>query len=187
MPEHLSTTASSTACQRVHGLQRHPATAFQAAVHALRFIDDQDGTGLPNKVDGALTASSFVCAFAVDVVYVLLIDSTNRHHHDLDIRAGSEVANLSELVGVVWEKLIALSAWVETLEVVTGNFQCFVGALLDGDRGHYDDELSESVAPIQLEDRAQVNIGLARGLQPRLVSSDCLLYRLNKAYNSAFP
>jgi hypothetical protein len=25
------------------------------------------------------------------------------------------------------------------------------------------------------------------GLQPRLVSSDCLFYRLNKAYNSAFP
>ena len=36
--------------------------------------------------------------------------------------------------------------------------------------------------------RSRNSIGLKRrGLQPRLVSSDCLLRRLDKAYNSTFP
>jgi hypothetical protein len=36
--------------------------------------------------------------------------------------------------------------------------------------------------------RSRYSIGLKRQrLQPRLVSSDCLLHRLDKAYNPAFP
>ena len=36
-----------------------------------------------------------------------------------------------------------------------------VDALLDGNRRHHDHELGEAEAPVQLEDRAQVDVGLA--------------------------
>jgi hypothetical protein len=48
--------------------------------------------------------------------------------------------------------------------------------------------LSFRLAMIKLPLWSRNSPGLKRrGLQPRLVSSDCLFYRLNKAYNSAFP
>ena len=38
----------------------------------------------------------------------------------------------------------------------------FVHAFLDGDGGHDDDELGEAVALVQLEDRTEIHVGLAR-------------------------
>ena len=69
--------------------------AFQAAVHALRLVHDQDGPGRLDEVDGLLAAG--LLAVLVEVVDVLLVDGADRHHHDLDVRAGGEVAHLAEL------------------------------------------------------------------------------------------
>ncbi len=46
--------------------------------------------------------------------------------------------------------------------MVFGDLERLVDAFLDRHRRHHDDELGEAVAPVQLEDRAQVDVGLAR-------------------------
>ena len=47
--------------ERVHRLQRFLAAAFQAAVDALRLVDDQDRPGRPDQVDGLLAAGLLAC------------------------------------------------------------------------------------------------------------------------------
>ena len=130
----------------------------QAAVHALRLVHDQDGARGLDQVDGLLAAG--LLAVLVEVVDVLLVDGADRHHHDLDVRAGGEVAHLAELGGVV-EEVVEGRVGVEALEVLLGDLERLVDALLDRHRGHHDDELGEAVALVQLEDRAQVDVGLA--------------------------
>ena len=112
-----------------------------------------------DQVDGLLAAG--LLAVLVEVVDVLLVDGADRHHHDLDVRAGGEVAHLAELGGVV-EEVLEGGVGVEGAEVLLGDLERLVDALLDGHRRHDDDELGEAVAPVQLEDRAQVDVGLAR-------------------------
>ena len=46
--------------------------------------------------------------------------------------------------------------------MILGDLERLVDAFLDGDGGHDDDELGESVPFVQLEDRSQVDIRLAR-------------------------
>ncbi len=89
--------------ERVHRAERLLALPFQAAVHALRLVHDQDGPGGPDQVDGLLAAG--LLAVLVEVVDILLVDGADRHHHDLDVRAGGEVAHLAELGRVVEEVL----------------------------------------------------------------------------------
>ena len=97
----------------------------------------------------------------VEVVDVLLVDRADRHHHDLNIRAGGEVAHLAELAGVVKEVLEG-RVGVEGAEVLFGDLERLVNALLDRHRRDDDDELGEAITAVQLEDRAQVDVGLAR-------------------------
>ena len=145
--------------ERVHGSERLLATAFQAAVHALRLVHDQDRPSGLDQVDGLLTAG--LLAVLVEVVDVLLVDRADRHHHDLDVWAGGEVAHLAELAGVVEEELEG-RVGVEGAEVLFGDLERLVNAFLDRHGRDHDDELGEAVATVQLEDRAQVNVGLAR-------------------------
>ena len=98
-------------------------------------------------------------AVLVEVVHVLLVDGADGHHHDLDLRAGGEVAHLPEL-GRVVEEVLERHAGIERPEVVVGELERLVHSLLDRHRRHHDHELGETVALVQLEDRAQVDVGL---------------------------
>ena len=114
--------------QRVHRIQRFLATAFQAAVHALRFIHDDDRPGGLDQVNGLLATG--LLALLVEVVHILLVDGAHRHHHDLDVGTGGEVAHRPGLTRVVQE-VIERHARVESLEVLLGDLQGFVNAFLD--------------------------------------------------------
>lgn len=104
----------------IHRCQGLFAPPLQAAIDALRFVDDQDGAGGPDQVDRSLAAGLLVRL--VDVVDILLVDGADRHHHDLDLGAGGEVADLTELGGVV-EEVVEGGARVEGAEVVFGDLE----------------------------------------------------------------
>ena len=144
--------------QRLHRVQRGLARAAEAAVHALRLVHDDYRPRGANQVDGLLPAG--LLAVLVEVVHLLLVDGAYRDHHDLDGGAGGEVAHLAQLAGVVQEE-VHRHAGIDALEVLLGDLQRLVDAFLDGHRRHHDDELGEAVALVQLEDRAQVDVGLA--------------------------
>src|SRR3546814_14368514 len=61
---------------------------------------------------------------------------------------------------VVLEKLVALGAGIQRLEMVTGDFKRLVDALLDRYRRHHDHKLGEAETFVQLEYGAQIDIGL---------------------------
>jgi len=109
--------------ERVHGLQRLLARARQPAVHALRLVHDHHRVRGPDQVDGLLTAG--LLAVLVEVIDVLLVDGADRHHHDLDVGAGGEVAHLTELGGVV-EEVVEGHARVEAPEVILHDLERFV-------------------------------------------------------------
>ena len=142
----------------MHGGQGLPAAPLQTAVHALRLVHDQDRPGGPDEIDRLLAAGAF--AVLVEVVDVLLVDGPHRHHHDPDLRAGGEIPDPARLGGVV-EEVFERRPRVERPEVFLRDPERFVDTFLDGDRRHDDDEFGEAVALVQLEDRAQVHVGLA--------------------------
>ena len=143
----------------MHGFKCFLAFPFEAAVDALRLVHDQDGPGSFYQVDGLFTAGFF--AVLVEVVDILFVDGTHRYHHNLNIRAGGKVAYLAQL-GRVVDEVVERHAGIEALEVLFGDLQSLVHTLLDGHRGHHDHELGKAVALVELEDGAQINIGLAR-------------------------
>ncbi len=96
--------------ERVHRVEGLLARAVEAAIHALRLVHDEDGPRGLDQVDGLLAAG--LLAVLVEVVDVLLVDGADRHHHDLDLRAGGEVAHLAEL-GRVVEEVVEGRAGVE--------------------------------------------------------------------------
>ena len=144
--------------ERVHGTEGLLASPLQAAVHTLRLVHNDDGPGGCDQVDGLFATGLF--AVLVEVVDVLLVDGTHGYDHDLDLRAGGEVAHLTELPRVV-EEVVEGHAGVEPLEVVLGDLERLVDALLDGNGRHHDHELGEAVALVQLKDGSQVDVGLA--------------------------
>ena len=50
---------------------------------------------------------------------------------------------------------------IEGVEVLGSDLDVLEHAFADGDAGHHDDELLETVAPRQLEDGAQVDVSFA--------------------------
>ena len=144
--------------ERVHHRKRLAPLPLQAAVHALRLVDDQHRVRRAHQIDGFLAARLLVRL--VDVVDVPLVDGADGHHHDLHLRAGGEVPNLSELRGVVHE-VLERRARIERAEVRPHDLQRLVDPFPDGDGRHDDGELRESVPPVELEDGPQVHVGLA--------------------------
>ena len=137
--------------QRVHRSQCLLAPAFQAAVHALRLVHDEDGPGLPDEVNRLFTAGLF--AVFVEVVDILFVDGAHRHHHHLNGAAGGKVAHLAQLARVV-QKEVHRHPGIQAPEMLLRDLQRLVHALLDGHRGHDDDELAKAVAPVQLKNGA---------------------------------
>ena len=71
-----------------------------------------------------------VFVWLIEVVYVLLVDGPDCHHHDLNVWTGGEVAHLAELRGVVKE-IVEWCVGVEAAEMLLGHLEHFVHALLD--------------------------------------------------------
>src|SRR3546814_2986700 len=103
------------------------AAALQAAVNALRFIDDDDGARRTDQVDGRFAAR--LLAILVEVVHVLLVDRAHGDDHDLNGRAGGKVPHLAELGGIV-EEIVEGLAGIETFEMLFGDLESLVDALL---------------------------------------------------------
>ncbi len=118
--------------------QRLLALTVDTAINALRLIDDQDRAGLPDQVDGALTARflagpvhlvlrllaalGLVRLFRLCSRFVAkLVDGPDRDDHDLNVRAGRKVAHLPELVGIVLKELVTLGAGIQPLEMLAGD------------------------------------------------------------------
>jgi hypothetical protein len=144
--------------KRVHGAKSLLAAPFQPTIDALRFIDNDNRPCCPNQIDRLFSAGLF--AVLVKIVYVLLVDGTDRYHHDLNVRTGREISHLSELGGIV-EEIIKWLASIEALEMLFGDLKRLVDAFFDRHRRHHYDELGEAEAPVQLEYHAQVYVGLA--------------------------
>ena len=144
--------------ERMHLGEGGPALAGQAAIHALWFVDDQYRAGFPYQIDGFIAAS--LLALLVEVVHILLVDGSDSYHHDLDVGTGGVITYLSRLAGIV-EEIFKRGIGVEAPKVIFHDLEGFVDTLLDGHRGDDDDELGEAVAPVQLENSAQVDVGLA--------------------------
>src|SRR3546814_6068038 len=69
-----------------------------------------------------------------------------------------------ELGGIV-EEIVEGLAGIEAFEMLLGDLERLVSALLDRDGRHDDHEFGEAETLVQLEERAEVNIGL---VSPRL-------------------
>ena len=154
--------------QRVQG--GDGLAALGCGIDALGLVDDDHGIGRLDKLDGAAARHPVVGPMD-DVRLVLLrrvrealAEGIDVDDHDLNAVAGRKVPYLSELLRVV-DEIVEPDVLVEPAEVFFGDLERLVDALLDGHRGNHDDELGETVGPVQLEDGAQIHIGLAR---PRL-------------------
>ena len=145
--------------KRVHGSKRRFACAFEATINALRFINDDDRIGRLNQVNRLFTTGILI--LFIEVVNILLVDRANGGDHDLDRRAGGEIAHLAELGRIVEKILIALRLGIEVFEMVAGDLERFVGAFLDRDGRHDNHEFGEAIFLIELKDGAQIDIGFA--------------------------
>jgi len=81
-----------------------------------------------------LAPGGLVCLLRLRLLLVAeLVDGADRHHHDLDLWAGGEVAHLAELRRVVDEEVEG-RAGVEPLEVFHRGLDGVVDAFLDRHR-----------------------------------------------------
>ena len=141
--------------------------ALSVAVHALRLVDDDDRPRRLHELDG-LAPGELVALLVDDVALLLclgagevLAEGVDVDDEDLQRVAGGELAQPVHLLGVV-DEVLEGQVVVERAEVLGGDLDVLEHAFADRDAGHDDDELLEAVAPRQLEDRAQVDVGLAR-------------------------
>ena len=135
-------------------------------VHALGLVDDDDGPRRLHELDG-LAARELVALLVDDVALLLflgagevLAEGVDVDDEDLQRVARGELAQPVDLLGVV-DEVLERQVVVERAEVLGGDLDVLEHALADGHAGHHDDELLEAVAPRQLEDGAQVDVGLA--------------------------
>lgn len=84
----------------------------------------------PNQVNRFL-AASFLGVF-VEVVHVLFVYRADRDHHDLNMRAGGEVAHLAQFSGIVEEEL-ERGVGVESAEMIFSDLEGFIDAFLNRD------------------------------------------------------
>ena len=135
-------------------------------IDALRLVDDDDGPGGLDELDG-LPAGELVALLVDDVALLLLLgagevlaEGVDVDDQDLQRVADGELPQPVDLLGVV-DEVLERQVVVECPEMLGRDLDVLEHALADGHARHHDDELLEAVAPRQLEDRAQVDVGLA--------------------------
>ena len=116
--------------ERVHGIKRCFASTGETTIHTLRFINNQNGSHRLDKVNWLFPAGRLISSLTVNIIDILFVDGTNRHHHNLDLRAGSKITHLPQLRGVI-EEIFKRHASIEPLKMLFGNLKGFVNPLLD--------------------------------------------------------
>ena len=160
--------------QRRHRIEiADRAARFLGRIHALRLVDDDDGVGGLNELDRPPPRHAVV--LAVDDVELLqlvlghlrqvfvgniLLEGLDVDDHDLNLVAGRELPHLAEPLRVI-DEVIERRLVVERLEMLLRHVDALEHAFADGDARHDDDEFPEAVGLVQLEDRAQIDVGLA--------------------------
>ena len=148
--------------QRLDGLLR-----LVRGIHALRLVDDDDGPRRLHELDG-LAAGELVALLVDDVALLLLLrageilaEGVDVDDQNLQRVAGGKLAQPVHLLRVI-DEMLEWQVVVERPEMLGGDLDVLEHAFADGDARHDDDELLEAVAARQLEDRPQIDVGLAR-------------------------
>ena len=144
--------------QHTHGVQRADRLfRLGGVVHALGFVDDDNGVGILNQPDRAAAAQPILILIE-DVLG--LFESVDVDNHNLNLGAGGKLPHVVELRGVVDKKPAGHIVILEA-EVFLCHLKGLVDALPDGDRRHHHHELGEAIPAVQLKDGFGVNIGFA--------------------------
>ena len=154
--------------QRAERIQRlDRLLRLVGGIHALRLVDDDDGPRRLHELD-RLAAGELVALLVDDVALLLrlgagevLAERVDVDDQDLQRVAGRELAQPVDPLRVV-DEVLERQVVVERAEVLGGDLDVLQHAFADGHARHHDDELLEAVAPRQLEDGAQIDVGLAR-------------------------
>ena len=146
--------------QQHQGLELLQGFQGLCAFHLLRFVQDQDGSVRADDINRA--ARLEVVQHLVNAAVVSPTGGKGLHvdDHDVDARIRRKALQVVQLLGVVDEEARLLLVGLQ--EVLGGDLERLGDALTDGDAGHDDDELAPAIAAVQLEDRLDVAVGLAR-------------------------
>ena len=128
------------------------------ALHALGLIDDQDGIGLCNDING-LAAAEGVQLFVNDPLVLAGVERLHIDDHHIDGAVRSEAVHLGEPVGGVDEEPDLLA--ILSGKVLLGGLEGLVDALPDSHRRYHDDELAPAVSGVELVHGFDISIGLA--------------------------
>ncbi len=134
--------------------------------HVLRLVDDYDGLGGLDELDrpparhAVLRPIDDVRLCGIPVLFHILLERLYVHDEKLDRVGGRELTDPPELLGVI-DAGVEWNVVVQTLQMLPQQRDAREHALADGDVRDDDDELGESITLVQLEDRAQVDVGLA--------------------------
>ena len=128
------------------------------ALHALRFINDQDGVGLGDDVDGAAAAEA-VQLFVDDLLVFAGVESLHIDDHGIDTAIRGKVVHFGQLVRGVGEKANFLAVLIG--KMLLGRFQRFGHALPDGHRGHHYNKFAPAVAAVELVHGFDVGVSFA--------------------------
>ena len=141
--------------ERVELLQPLPGLL---ALHRLGLVDDQDGVGPGNDVDGA--AGTELVQLHVDAPGVLApgVEGLGVDDHHVDGAVGGKAVDLRQLGGVVDEEADLLAILLR--EMLLCHLKGLVHALPDGHAGHHHDKLAPAVVPVQLVHGLDVGVGL---------------------------
>ena len=157
---------------------------FQLAFRAdgrLRLIDHNDGVRLAQEVDGTCPAELLVIV-TIDEVE-LLLKSVNDDDHDLNVRIHGEIANLLDMVAVI-DKIVVCHIMIKLPKMLLRDVERLLHALLDGVAWHNDNELREPIPLVQLQQRAQIHIGLARARLHLNIEMQLLLIQMLRQWQT---
>ena len=116
------------------------------ALHGLGLVDDQDGVGFGDDVDGA--AGAELVQFHVDAPGVLApgIEGLGVDDHHIDGAVGGKAVDFRQLGGVVDKEADLLAVLLR--KVLLGHLEGFIDALPDSHTGHHHDEFAPAVVPV---------------------------------------
>ena len=140
------------------GVERGDGVAGLFGLHVLRLVEDDDGPGVLEVLDGR--AGAGLVADVVDDVGLLLVEGVDVEDQELGrgrLGVAAEVAGAAGGEGPVVEG----GAAVELVEVGLEGAEGLEGPFADGDGGDDQDELGPAVGAVELVEGAEEDVGLA--------------------------
>ena len=129
------------------------------AAHFLRFVQNHNGPVGLDHIDGPATAKFIQLHANSSGILTPGIEGLYIDNHDRKICAGTELINVSQVLGVINKEPCLFS--VELHEVVLHHLETLLHAFPDGNGGDHHNELAPPILLIQLEHGLDVNIGLS--------------------------